>query len=93
MEDEGLTHHKGETKNELTQKQNVSKSQNKQKWGHGKPGFHDDMEKIESKELMIKKAKLDLAKVECFNCDNHGHLVKDCPKLLQINDYIFQGNF
>jgi hypothetical protein len=42
---------------------------------------------------MIKKAKLDLAKVKCFNCDNHGHLAKDFPKLLQINDDIFQGKF
>jgi len=51
------------------------------------------MEKFQGKKLTIKKAKLDLAKVECFNCDNHGHLVKDFPKLLQINDYIFQGKF
>jgi len=36
---------------------------------------------------------LDLAKVKCFNYDNHGHLAKAFPKLLQINDYIFQGNF
>jgi hypothetical protein len=68
-----------------------NKGQNKQKWGHGKLRLHDDTEKFQGKKLVIKKAKLDLAKVECFNCDNHRHLVKDCPKLLQINDYIFQG--
>jgi hypothetical protein len=51
------------------------------------------MEKFQGKKLTIKKAKLDLAKVECFNCDNHKHLVKNCPKLLQINDCIFQSNF
>ncbi len=36
---------------------------------------------------------MDLTKVKCFNCDNHGHLVKDCPKLFQINECIFQGKF
>ncbi len=51
MEDEGLPHHKGETKNKLTCKKNVgsnsrNKGQNKQKWGHGKLGFHDYTEKF-----------------------------------------------
>jgi len=51
MEGEGLPHHKGETKNKFTYKKNVgsnsrNKGQNKQKWGHGKLGFHDYMEKF-----------------------------------------------
>jgi hypothetical protein len=32
------------------------------------------------KELLAKKTKQDLFKVKCFNCDNNGHLVKDCFK-------------
>ncbi len=38
-----------------------------------------------------KKAKWDFTKVKCFNCDNHMHLAKDCPKSPWVNDYISQG--
>ncbi len=32
-------------------------------------------------------------KVECFNCDNHKHLVKDCSKPPWVSDYISQCEF
>jgi len=50
MEDDGLPHRQGETKSKVTHTNNVgpnngNKGQNKQKWGQGKPRFHDDKEK------------------------------------------------
>jgi hypothetical protein len=52
-----------------------------------------------SKELPIKKEKWDLSKVKCFNCDDNGYLVKDCPKPPRVSEciaqskLIFQGGF
>ncbi len=43
------------------------------------------------KELPAKKAKQDLSKVKCFNCDNNGHLVKNYPEPPWVNDCISQG--
>ncbi len=43
------------------------------------------------KELLAKKAKHDLSKVKCFNCDNNGHLVKNYLEPPWVNDYISQG--
>jgi hypothetical protein len=31
-----------------------------------------------------------LSKVKCFNSDNNGHLVKDCPKPFRVSDCIAQ---
>jgi hypothetical protein len=43
------------------------------------------------KKPLIKKVKWDLSEVKCFNCDNNGHLAKECPKPPWVNDYIAQG--
>jgi hypothetical protein len=85
MEDKGPSRPKGETRSGITQKHNVgpssgNKSSNKCKWGQGNLGSHDNKEKSMGKELTTKKAKWDMKEVKCFNYDNHGHLVKDCPK-------------
>jgi hypothetical protein len=48
---------------------------------------------------MRKKAKHDFIKVKYFNCDDHKHLVKDCPKppwvhlCISQGKEIFQGDF
>jgi len=96
MEDEGPTYPKGEIRNKVTQKNqtnpsNGSKGCNKRKWGQGKLRLPNNKEKLVNKEPLIKKTKWDLSKVKCFNCDNNGHLVKECPKPPQISDYIAQG--
>jgi hypothetical protein len=44
-----------------------------------------------SKESLIEKAKQNLSKVKCFNCDNNKHLAKDFPKPLQVSECIAQG--
>ncbi len=69
----------------ITQKNRVgldsgSKGSNKCKWGKRKHGPPSNKEKSMDKELLAKKAKHDLSKVKCFNCDNNGHLMKDYPK-------------
>jgi hypothetical protein len=46
---------------------------------------------VMNKELMFKKAKWDLVKVNFFNCDNNGYLAKDYFKPLRVSDYIAQG--
>lgn len=96
MKDEGLLWPKGEIGNEVTQKQHAgprsgSKGQNKHKWGQDKSGPHDDKEKSLGKELVVQKVKRDFTKFKCFYCDNHKHLVKDCPKPPLVNDCISQG--
>jgi hypothetical protein len=60
-------------------------------WGKGKHGPSNDKEKLVGKELLAKKAKRDLSKVKCFNCDNNGHLIKNYPKPPWVSDYISQG--
>jgi hypothetical protein len=67
---------------------NGNKGYNKCKWGKRKHVPPSDKEKSIGKELLAKKAKWDLSKVKCFNCDNNGHLVKDYPKPPRVNDYI-----
>ncbi len=91
--DKGPLRSKGEIGNEVTYNQhagprNGNKGQYKHKWGHGKLGLHINMEKSWGKELATRKVKWNLTKVKCFNYDNHGHLVKDYPKPLQVCDYI-----
>jgi hypothetical protein len=85
MEDEGPSHPKGETRRGITKKLNVGPSNggkglNKHKWGQGEPKSHENKEKSMGKELTTKKVKWDMKEVKCFNYNNHGHLVKDCPK-------------
>jgi hypothetical protein len=46
---------------------------------------------LANKEQSVKKAKQDLSKVKCFNCDNYEHLVKDWPNPLQLSECIVQG--
>jgi hypothetical protein len=80
MEDEGPLRTKGETKSGVTYKNQVdsnsgSKGYNKRKWGQGKSRPQGDKEKSMGKKLPMKKAKHDLFKVKCFNCDNNGHFV------------------
>jgi hypothetical protein len=63
-----------------------SKGHNKRKWGKRKHGLLSD-----KKKLVGKKAKRDLSKVKCFNCDNNGHLMKYYPKPPRVSDCISQG--
>jgi hypothetical protein len=53
--------------------------------------LQNDKEKLASKESLIKKAKQELSKVKCFNCDNNRHLAKHCPKPFWVNECIAQG--
>ncbi len=96
MEYEALTCSKGKIESEVTQKNQVSpsngnKGRNKWKWGQDKPRLQHDKEKSASKESLIKKAKQNLSKIKCFNCDNNEHLAKDCPKPFRVNECITQG--
>jgi hypothetical protein len=38
-----------------------------------------------------KRQSGDVSKVQCFNCDNNGHLAKNYPKPLRVSDCIAQG--
>ncbi len=78
MEDEALACPKGEPISGVPHKNQVnpsngSKGSNKQKWGQGKLNPQNNKEKLTSKKPPIKKAKRNLSKVKCFNCDNNGH--------------------
>jgi len=96
MEDEISTDPKGESGSEIIQKnqsspRNGSKGCNKHKWGQGKLRPSNNKEKLVNKKLLVKKAKWDLARVKCFNCDKNGHLAKDSFKPFWVSDCIAQG--
>ncbi len=96
--DEGPLCPKGETKSGVTHKNQVgpnngNKGCNKYKWGQGKSRPQGDKEKSMGKKSLTNKAKWDLFKVKCFNCDNIGHFVKDYPKPPWVNECISQGKF
>jgi len=81
MEDNCLSCPKGEIKSGVTHKKVDPNNQSKgcNKWGQGKPRPQSN-KKLMGKELPAKKAKRNLFKVKCFNCDNNGHMVKDYLK-------------
>ncbi len=62
--------------------------QNKWKWNKSNA---ENKNKPKVKEPTKKKVKGDLLKVKCFNCDLHGHLVKDYSKPLWVIKVSMQG--
>ncbi len=62
--------------------------QNKWKWNKSNA---KNKNKPKVKEPTKKKVKGDLLKVKCFNCDLHGHLVKDYSKPFWMIEISTQG--
>ncbi len=60
------------------------------KWKWNKSNV-ENKNKPKAKEPTRKKVKRDLLKVKCFNCDLHGHLVKDYSKPLWVIKVSTQG--
>jgi hypothetical protein len=75
----------------MKQTEATGKVCNKHKWGQGKLGLQNNKEKLMNKEPPAKKAKWDLSKVKCFNCDNNKHLAKDYLKPPWVSECIAQG--